>query len=75
MAGSLTGVVASKRVTEAPKGALSTIGNRAESAMAQGRLTVRPTSRAGTKVEHSDPVVPHGRAIAQRIKGTPGITG
>ena len=23
----------------------------------------------------SDPVVPHGRAIAQRIKGTPGITG
>ena len=23
----------------------------------------------------SDPVAPHGRAIAQRIKGTPGITG
>ena len=23
----------------------------------------------------SDPVVPHGRAIAQRIKATPGITG
>ena len=22
-----------------------------------------------------DPVVPHGRALAQRIKGTPGITG
>ena len=36
---------------------------------------MRQTSRAGTKVEHSDPVVPHGRAIAQRIKGTPGITG
>ena len=34
MVGSLTGVVASKRVTEAPKGALSTIGNRAKSAMA-----------------------------------------
>ena len=73
--GSLTGVVASKRVTEASKGVLSTLGNRAQSAMAQGRLTVRPTSRSGTKVEHSDPVVPHGRAIAQRIKGTPGITG
>ena len=29
MVGSLTGVVASKRVTEASKGALSTIGNRA----------------------------------------------
>ncbi len=36
--------------------------------MAQGCLTVRLTSRAGTKVEHSDPVVPNGRAIAQRIK-------
>src|SRR5699024_5878797 len=32
-------------------------------------------SRAGTKVGLSDPVVPHGRAIAQRIKATPGITG
>ena len=36
---------------------------------------MRPTSRAGTKVGLSDPVVPNGRAIAQRIKGTPGITG
>ena len=75
LAGSLTGVVASKSVTEAFKGALSADGNRAESAMAQGRLTVRPTGRAGAKAGHSDPVVPHGRAIAQRIKGTPGITG
>jgi|JI61114DRNA_FD_contig_121_14496_length_920_multi_3_in_0_out_0_2 hypothetical protein len=31
--GSLTGVVASKRVTEASKGALRTIGNRLESIM------------------------------------------
>ena len=75
MAGSLTGVVASKRVTEASKGALRPIGNRPESVMAQARLTGRPTSRSGRKLEHSDPVVPHGRAIAQRIKGTPGITG
>src|SRR5699024_12572881 len=37
--------------------------------------TARLTSRAGTKVGLSDPVVPHGRAIAQRIKATPGITG
>ena len=73
--GSLTGVVASKRVTEASKGALSPIGNRTQSVMAQGRLTGRPTSRSGRKLEHSDPAVPHGRAIAQRIKGTPGITG
>ena len=75
LVGSLTGVVASKRVTEAFKGALSTLGNRAMSAIAEGRLTVRQTSRPGTKVGYSDPVVPHGRAIAQRIKGTPGITG
>ena len=75
LVGSLTGVVASKRVTEASKGTLSTLGNRAQSVMAQGSLTVRPTSRTGRKLEHSDPVVPHGRAIAQRIKGTPGITG
>jgi hypothetical protein len=75
LVGSLTGVVASKSVTEAFKGTLSTLGNRALSAMAQGCLTERPTSRSGRKLGHSDPVVPYGRAIAQRIKGTPGITG
>ncbi len=75
MAGSLTGVVASKSVTEAFKGTLSTVGNRAESAIVEGCLTERQTSRPGTKVGYSDPVAPHGRAIAQRIKGTPGITG
>ena len=53
----MTGVVASKRVTEASKGTLSTLGNRAQSAMAEGCLTVRPTSRSGRKLEHSDPVV------------------
>ena len=36
---------------------------------------MRPTGRTGTKVGLSDPAVPHGRAVAQRIKGTPGITG
>ncbi|GBD98559.1 hypothetical protein BMS3Abin07_00579 [bacterium BMS3Abin07] len=36
---------------------------------------MRPTGRAGTKVGLSDPVALSGRAIAQRIKGTPGITG
>ena len=45
------------------------------SAKAKGSLTARPTSRAGTKVGLSDPVAPSGRAIAQRIKATPGITG
>ena len=75
LVGSLTGVVASKSVTEASKGPLSTNGNRAQSALAQAGLTGRQTSRAGAKAGQSDPVVPHGRAIAQRIKGTPGITG
>jgi hypothetical protein len=73
--GSLTGVVASKSVTEAFKGTLSTLGNRAQSAIAKGCLTARPTSRAGTKVGYSDPAVLHGRAVAHRIKGTLGITG
>ena len=74
-AGSLTGAVASQRVTEAPQGRLSTVGNRAASVRAEAGLTVRPTSRAEAKAGPSDPVVPCGRAIAQRIKGTPGITG
>ena len=73
--GSLTGVVASKRVSEAFKGPLNPLGNRMESAIVEVGLTVRLTSRAGSKDGYSDPVVPHGRAIAQRIKGTPGITG
>ena len=75
LVGSLTGAVASKSVTEAPKGALRTIGNRPQSVMAKGRLTGRPTGRTGRKLEHSDPAVPYGRAVAQRIRGTPGITG
>ena len=43
--------------------------------MTQGSLTARLTSQAGTKVGHSDPAVAYGSAVAQRIKGTPGITG
>jgi Family of unknown function (DUF6467) len=44
-------------------------------AMLYARLTVRETPLTGTKVGHSDPVAHCGMAIAQRIKGTPGITG
>ena len=36
---------------------------------------MRHTSRADTKVGSSDPAVERGIAVAQRIKGTPGITG
>src|SRR5712692_1047081 len=46
-----------------------------KSAKAEGSLTARRTCRAGTKVGLSDPTVPSGRAVAQRIKATPGITG
>ena len=75
MVGSLTGAVSSQRVTEECEGNLGTVGNRTFSAMAKACLTARPTSRAGAKAGPSDPVVLYGRAIAQRIKGTLGITG
>ena len=55
--GSLTGAVASERVSEALKGSLRMVGNHPESAKAKGRLTARATVRAGTKVGLSDPVV------------------
>ena len=51
------------------------IGNHSKSVKAKGGLTATPTGGAGTKVGLSDPVVPSGRAIAQRIKATLGITG
>ena len=73
--GSLTGAVASQRVTEAPKGSLRMVGNHSQSVKAEGSLTARPTSRAGTKVGLSDPAVLNGKAVAQRIKATLGITG
>ena len=71
----MTGAVASENVTEALKGFLSAVRKRAKSAKAEGSLTASHTRRAGTKVGLSDPVVPCGRAIAQRIKATLGITG
>ena len=56
-AGSLTGAVASERVSEALKGSLRMVGNHSQSAKAEGSLTVTPTGGAGTKVGLSDPVV------------------
>ena len=75
LAGSLTGAVASERVSEALKGSLRMVGNHSKSAKAEGSLTARATVRADTKVGLSDPVVLSGNAIAQRIKATLGITG
>ena len=73
--GSLTGAVASERVSEARKGSLRMVGNHSKSANAEGSVTATPTGGAGTKVGLSDPVVLSGNAIAQRIKATLGITG
>ena len=87
--GSLTGAVSSQSVTEELKGTLSLVGNQAKSAKvgsvrletafksvrAQAGFTARHTGRAVSKEGSSDPAVLCGRAVAQRIKATPGITG
>ena len=73
--GSLTGAVASQKVTEALKGSLRTDGNRSQSAKAEGSLTARATTRADRKLGLSDPAVASGSAVAQRIQATLGITG
>ena len=73
--GSLTGAVSSKKVTEEFKGTLSLVGNQASSVKVEGCLTARLISRAETKVGLSDPAVLDGKAVAQQIKGTLGITG
>ena len=62
--GSLTGAVASQRVTEALKGTLRMVGNHSASVNAEECLTARQTSRAGTKVGVSDPAVQNGMAVA-----------
>ena len=63
-ADSLTGAVASERVTEAPKGTLRMDGNHSKSVKAEGCLTVRVTTRSDTKVGLSDPAVLSGKAVA-----------
>ena len=54
---------------------LRLVGNQPTSVKAEASLTVRPTSRTGRKLGFSDPTVLRGRAVAQRIKVTLGITG
>jgi hypothetical protein len=72
---SLTGAVSSQIVTEERDARFSTVGNRALRVWLEAGLTVRPTSRADTKVGPSDPTVESGIAVAHRTKGTLGITG
>ncbi len=73
--GSLIGAISSQTVTEESKGTLSPVGNRAASVKVEGCLTASPIRRAGAKAGLSDPAVLDGKAVAQQIKGTPGITG
>ena len=54
--GSLTGAVASERVSEALKVSLRMVGNHPKSAKAEGSLTARRTGRADAKAGLSDPV-------------------
>ena len=75
MVGSLTGAVSSQRVTEEHEGALSVVGNHAQSVKAKESLTVRPTSQTETKVGLSDLTLLCGKGVTQRIKVTLGITG
>src|SRR3954447_13661547 len=62
-------------VTEEFKGTLNPVGNRVSSVKVKGCLTASPIRRAGAKAGLSDPAVLDGKAVAQQIKGTPGITG
>ena len=70
--GSLTGAVASKKVTEALKGSFSTDGNRAVSVNAETSLTATPTGGAVTKVGVSDPAVCAWKCRRSTDKSYPG---
>ena len=72
---SLAGAASSQIVTEEREARLSTVGNRATRVWLEAGLTVRPTSQADAKAGPNDPMVECGIAIAQRTKGTLGITG
>ena len=72
-AGSLTGAVASQKVTEAPNGHLGANGNRAmKSVRAEGGLTVRRTCRADGKPGSSDPTASEWKGRGLSDKSYPG---
>jgi hypothetical protein len=50
-------------------------GNRVLNVRVQASFTVSHTGQTVSKEGSSDPAIPCGRVVAQRIKGTPGITG
>ena len=71
-AGSLTGAVASERVSEALEGPLRMDGNHPESAKAEGGLTATLTGGAGTKVGLSDPAASKWEGRRSTDKSYPG---
>ena len=64
LVGSFTGEVGSYNATEPRNGWLIMDGNHDDSVNAKASLTARPTSRAGTKVGVSDPVMLGGKHTA-----------
>ena len=70
--GSLTGAVASEKVTEALKGWLRRNGNPPQSVKAQASLTARGTARAETKVGLSDPTASEWKGCSLPDKSYPG---
>ena len=69
---SLTGAVSSKIVTEELKGRLIPDGNRKVCVNAKAGLTVRDTSRSGTKVGVSDPPIGYDCRRGLTDKSYPG---
>ena len=72
---SLAGAASSQIVTEECDARFSMVGNHAKRVWLETWLTVRLTSRSVAKAGPNDPMVECGIAIAQRTKGTLGITG
>ena len=73
MVGSLTGRFL-QSVTEDLEGSLSA-SDIAPQVQRHKRLDCEPDKASSCEAGLSDPVVLYRRAIAQRTKGTPGITG
>ena len=57
------------------QGRFSPESNRVLRRMLYTCLTVREASQAERKLDHTEPEFLRGKGFAQRIKGTPGITG
>ena len=72
LAGSFAGEVASKSVTEAYKGWLSTDGNASGRSNAEAGLTARCTYRADAKAGVSDPRIRSGCGPSLTDKSYPG---